>query len=132
MSISFSITPDGDLVADEDLRGFVADPAPVSFYTDLRGYIRIARENGLKCRRRDAFRDLCWIASDTSGGVKDGMGRYELIIGREGEVIKEESERSFGTFLLVDVVVIDLFSGVVLRKEIRRETLMLGTKASSL
>jgi len=133
MNIGFSITPDGDLVVDEDLRGFVADPAPVIFYTDFKGFIRIARENGLKCRRRDAFRDLRWIASDTSAGVvNDGIGRYELVIGRDGDVIKEESERSFGTFLLVEVVIIDPFTGVVLRKETRRETLMSGTKAGSL
>lgn len=133
MNISFSITPDGDLVVDEDLRGFIADPSPVSFCTDFKGYMRIARENGLRCRGRDAFRDLRWIASDTSAKVaNEGVGRYELVIGREGEVIKEESERSFGTYLLVEVVIIDPFTGVVLRKETRRETLMLGTKAGSL
>ncbi len=124
MNISFSITPDGRLIEDEDLRGFVEHGPPFAFHTDLCGFIELARANGVRCARRSAFREIRWIPLDTTARVHPGgNGRYELVLGRIRGKKREKVSSSTHTYQVVDAIVLDPFTGAVLRKEERHETL---------
>ena len=123
MNISFSITPDGALIEDEDLRGFVNDEPPITFRHDLQGFIEIARKNGVKCKERDAFRDLRWVPMDTAASIHpNGNGRYELVIGRIRGKGQQNVSNSTFYYRIVDAVVFDPFTGEMLRKEKRHES----------
>ena len=124
LNISFSITPDGHLVEDADLRGFVDHGPPIAFHTDLSGFIELARSNGVRCARKSAFRDLEWIPSDTAAQVNlGGVGRYELVLGRIRGKKKVRVPFSTHYDQIVDVIIFDPFTGAILRKEQRRESL---------
>lgn len=123
-NISFNITPEGVLLEDGDMRGFNDGPAPLAFHTDLAGFVKLAKSNGVKCHYHEAFRDLRWIPNDTVlGEASAGKGHYELILGR---VRKKEKERRLSTTTFtyheVDAIVFDPFTGAVLRTERREET----------
>ena len=123
MNISFSITPDGRLIEDEDLKGFVEHGPPVAFHTDLDGFVELARANGVKCERRNAFRELRWVPLDTAQRFHPGgLGRYELVLGRVGRKKELRLSNSTHTYQVVDAVVFDPFTGAILRREERRET----------
>lgn len=123
MNISFSITPEGVLVEDEDLRGFVSDKPPITFRYDLQGFIRMARQNGVKCKEQDAFRDLRWVPLDTVESIHpNGNGRYELVIGRLRGTGQRKVSNSTFYFRKVDAVVFDPFTGEMLRMEEREES----------
>ncbi|MEO8590629.1 MAG: hypothetical protein ABI432_14740 [Flavobacteriales bacterium] len=122
MNISFSIKPNGELIEDEDLKGFVDYGPSVLFHADLHGFMELAKENGVKCKRKEAFRDLRWVPLDTAARIHpNGIGRYELVMARIRG--KGQEKRSNGTyyFRFVDVAVLDPFTGEVLRKETLRE-----------
>lgn len=124
MNIHFSITPDGRLIEDEDLSGFVASAPPIAFYTDLDGFVQLARENGVRCSRKDAFRALYWIPADTAARIHPGgIGHYELILGRVGKKKEKQVEGSTWYYQVVDAIVFDPFTGAVLRKEQLNESL---------
>jgi hypothetical protein len=126
LNISFSITPEGRLLEDGDLKGFVADGSPVKFKTDLKGFIALAKQQGVKCRRSEAYRDLRWVPLGTTVGINPGgVGRYELVLGRRIRgTHTEEVQHSIVTYQVFDTIVVDPFSGAVLRKEKRREILL--------
>lgn len=128
MSILLNITPEDEVIEDEDLRGFVALPAPVTFHTDLNGFVQLAREHGVRCERSSAFRGLYWMPADTALRVQPrGNGSYELILGRIRKKVKEtRSSNSTHTYREVDAIVFDPFTGAVLRKEKRRETISIS------
>jgi len=133
MNIAFSITPEGGLIHDEDLRGFISTSAPVQFHTHLDGFLALAKKNGVKCERSTAFRDLRWMPLDTTALIHPaGEGRYELVLGRERGTRSEKVAGSVRTYLLVDSIVFDPFSGAVLRKEERYETISWACGTSGL
>lgn len=133
MNIAFSITPEGELIEDEDLRGFISSSGPVQFHTDLDGFIALAKKNGVKCDRSTAFRDLRWVPLDTVAQIHiAGEGRYELVLGRARGTRREKVANSIRTYRLVDSIVFDPFSGAALRKEERSETISWATGASGL
>ena len=134
MNMMFNITPDGHLIEDEDLRGFVEQGAPVAFHSDLNGFVELARKNGVKCERRTAFRELQWLPLDTAVKVyPGGIGRYELVLGR---IRKKKMEKrvsySTYTYQIIDAIVFDPFTGAVLRKEERWETLSVACGVGNL
>lgn len=133
MNISFSITPKGELIEDEDLRGFIADSAPVKFYSDLQGFILLAKRNGVKCKPVDAFVELQWVRLDSASGISpDGVGRYELVLGRVMGTHSERISNSVHTYRLIDAITFDPFSGAVLRKEKFHLTLSWACGAANL
>ncbi len=133
MNIAFSITPEGELIEDGDLRGFISSSGPEQFHTDLDGFIALAKKNGVKCGRSTAFRDLRWVPLDTVAQIHiAGEGRYELVLGRVRGTRTEKVANSIRTYRLVDSIVFDPFSGAVLRKEERYETMSWATGASGL
>lgn len=133
MNIAFSITPEGGLIKDEDLRGFISTSAPVQFHTDLDGFLELARKNGVKCDRGTAFRDLRWVPLDTAALIHTaGEGRYELVIGRDRGTRSEKVAGSVHTYRLADSIVFDPFSGAVLGKEERHETISWACGATGL
>lgn len=134
INIQLNITPEGAVLEDEDLQGFITSPAPVRFRTDLHGFIELARKNGVKCERHTAFRDLRWIPTDTTARLHPGgNGRYELILGR---IRKKAMERRIAsstyTYQVVDAIIFDPFTGEVLRKEERQEILSIACGAENL
>ena len=134
MNIAFGITPAGELIEDEDLRGFVEQGAPAAFHNDLNGFVELARKNGVKCERHTAFRELRWMPLDTAAKVHpDGIGRYELVLGR---IRKKKMEKrvsySTYTYQILDAIVFDPFTGAVLRKEERWETLSVACGVGNL
>ena len=133
MNIAFSITPEGGLIEDEDLRGFLSPSGPVQFHTDLDGFVRLAKKDGIKCDRSTAFRDLRWMPLDTAAHIHiAGEGRYELVLGRLRGTHSEKVDGSVHTYRLVDSIIFDPFSGSVLRKEERHETISWACGASGL
>lgn len=124
MNILLNITPQGEMLADEDLRGFILGQPPLAFHTDLKGFIALARANGIRCKRNQAFRDLRWVPLDTAAQIHpDGVGRYELVLGLVRGERTEKLSNSVHTYLLVDCIVFDPFTGTILKKEERYETI---------
>ena len=118
MNISFSITPNGELIEDEDLQGFIAASAPIMFSSDLQGFILLAGKHGVKCKPADTFVDLRWVRLDTASRISpNGVGRYELVLGRVRGTRSERISNSVHTYKLIDAIIFDPFSGAVLRKE---------------
>ena len=124
MNIMLNITPGGKVLEDEDLRGFISGPVPVAFYTDLPGFIELAKRNGVKCKPKEAFRVLRWVPLDTAARIHPhGEGSYELTLGKARGTRSEKVANSVHTFRIVDSIVFDPFSGAILRKEERFETI---------
>lgn len=130
--IEFTITPEGGRVHPSieplaEWNGFVKCAGACRFAYDLEGFIILAKENGLQCKRKTAVRELRWIPPDSaawSSGERDG--RYELTLGKyrgKGETRRGSSTDSYYVF---DAIVFDPFTGAVLRKEQRKETYMIG------
>ncbi len=131
-NIAITITPRGERVPASlepkaEWNGFVQCNGACRFAHDLDGFMVLAKGNGVRCKRKTAFRELRWIPPDSAAWASgERNGRYELTLGKyhgKGETLLGSSTYSYRLF---DAIVFDPFTGAVLRKEQRKETYMIA------
>ena len=111
----------------QEVYGFTQCDSECLFKYDLDEFIELAKKNGVRCRRKDAFRGLYWFPPDSaSWAMGERLGRYELVLGRNTGRGETRLSNSVYKYNIVDAIVFDPFSGEVLRKEEYNQTYMIA------
>ena len=123
MNIALDITPQGNRLQPSiepgaEWNGFVNCSGSCSFKYDLNGFIKLARDGGIKCRKRDAYEHLEWIPPDSSEQAMGVInGRYEVTLA--GRKLRHEVTKLMHSTYTSDVyeaIVFDPFTGAILRR----------------
>lgn len=129
-SIRFTITPEGRRVPasmepNAEWDGFVNCDGICRIAHDGAGFVKLARDHGVKAKRKDGFGGVEWIPPDSLElALGKRTGRYELTLQQDLHKEGEIPTSGGGAFYwrLYKIAVFDLFTGDLLRVEEVQQT----------
>lgn len=138
--IRFTITPEGGRVPASmepkaEWEGSIRCDGPCAFPFDIDGFVKMARQNGVRTRRKDTPWPMLWIPPDSlARSAGEERGSYELRLAQDlhQEGTTPTSGGGAWYWRRYRFAVFDPFKGVLLRTEEREVTYKVACGAGNL